>query len=1129
MLTRGIFSPEVSCRTTWKSKDHIPMQMRFSIVGVRPRRKSGEQRWAVAWSKVTPQEMAAYTKHMARGCKKLLKDVVSPSLLLSALSEMAKAAAKKLLPGGWRRISGELPKAVDKLVKEGKFEEAARAFKEHVRKRGHEDPWSVLHWIEGRQHGIPPPWPEVRESLRCKPPGKGEEFPEIVPSIINGDWVIDPEEVLSALRTCDGKRKMDVWGICPWMIMKVGKEAHAVVAKAFEAIMKTGMLPKGFGEVVRIPVPKGDGRFRPIDMSPILSRVYEKVLLTRTAQLRKSTMVHPDPDVESGNQLGFVKGMGAELCIGRIAARAKEAFLSKELQEVRISRGLGQPNVVRKLAPRQLLLIMDFKEAYPSTFFSAIRKAINENVADPALRRAIMQVLMGRDGKGLTVKLRGFDGKVKDTEKQQCGIAAGKVFGPIVWRWVIAPMISELNTKAKEWGRDLKGVRSVEAAMIADDCYLTAIGFEEGEMRQLVEKALIFVEEWGVSRGLVLSEKKCHYTVFSRAGKENAIFDASKADEGKKSIDPERDLRLTAISPTTKRPLREICELRPRATLFGVDFDVKMHMVDHTNKVVEEMLRAASRILVVRHLLSAKNAVILGNGLCPPPVGIEFWSVLPFLKKEGERKSKVLKRIDAARGRVARVALGVAPDTQLGSVLAEIGWDDIYRTARVRLTRACTIIRAAKPEIKANICITSLSTFKELNTATPTRLNPLLPHLWGTAMTSVPRGSVRFHGLGDSDVTAESSVAQRQAFNTARIEALRVSRTGPTWEVFSDGSVKMGDKGRCAGWAVKATPYLTSVRGAFDMDGPAGDLACSFSAEAAGILAGVTELRKKCVDIPGATVGRLQNVQWFTDSLSMVMMLARGPADQKNPWGCLIWNELLACSPHVQWDFVFIFSHCGVAESERVDEMAAQAAERYAGAQPPHGVWETDFVRNLTQCIPVSTNSSIRDQLREPPAGSANPNLVESVPLNKFTLPYTKERLLMSARLGNLKHGLLGRIHGQPDQCKWCKEYVLGDHGRAIIHVFTCGPFRQANPHIPPWTTALFTDPGKGASAVEAFLSRWTDGHESDEELGGYLPSDRRALATAEEDDDTEEPEDEGPSRTAAGTHDIRSFFKPRS
>jgi len=83
----------------------------------------------------------------------------------------------------------------------------------------------------------------------------------------------------------------------------------------------------------------------------------------------------------------------------------------------------------------------------------------------------------------------------------------------------------------------------------------------------------------------------------------------------------------------------------------------------------------------------------------------------------------------------------------------------------------------------------------------------------------------------------------------------------------------------------------------------------------------------------------------LVDSLSILLMLAKGCNAQTHEFGSKLWHLLLQIAQHRQIFCVFVYSHVGLGQQDIIDELADAAREADSASVEQHPLWQVDVVR----------------------------------------------------------------------------------------------------------------------------------------------------------------------------------------
>ena len=116
-------------------------------------------------------------------------------------------------------------------------------------------------------------------------------------------------ELLRILTSLDPYGGTDPSGVFPLVLKKVAGVMAGPLASVFRIMLQRGSFPSCWRVSHVTPVPKSPNspfakEYRPISITPVLSKVYEKLVASRLGRFLETAEVLPN------NQYGFRKGLG---------------------------------------------------------------------------------------------------------------------------------------------------------------------------------------------------------------------------------------------------------------------------------------------------------------------------------------------------------------------------------------------------------------------------------------------------------------------------------------------------------------------------------------------------------------------------------------------------------------------------------------------------------------------------------------------------------------------------------------------------------------------------------------------------------------------------------------------------
>lgn len=780
VLVRGVLGVRMRILPD-ASSDHAMIHMQFPWIGVRPLRRSGEPRWHVCWRKVTKGQMTLFRQRVSA----MVRKNRAPGTELYRIGCAITAAARDILPGGWGRRLGGLPRSVKKLIHQGHAAQAATAWKTYVRSL---PLWTRVRLLEGVAR-VPGTWDTVRAELLPKTPTEERmrlaldrhktsvgDTPPVQGTCDDSRMPAAPvtvREIREALRAAPRKRKADPWGLSPELWRQCDDTVLSWVAEICTEIFVTGLMPVAFELLFRGPVPKPSGGNRPVDVTLAISMMFERICLARIATTHG---VRHDPDVVSGGQFAFTRGLDTSYAVGRVVAAAQSVFGKVQ----RSFQTAGIDGRQENMQPRLGAVILDYQSAFPSVSHEAILAAVDRSCAVPYLRRAIQALMVGWDRTGLKIRLRSPRGKV-ELIQMWVGFAAGRGLCPLIWRWLVSECIPRSNEAIQKAmnGRQGSTGAILITQLVADDITILVEGFVPKEIGDALRKGVECWDDWGKSNGLMLSATKCHFSAFSQAQHGHIVdkleFALSRPqNEGFVRDREQREQR---------ERIRALCVKKQSIHLYGLPLDCRLNMTELVAGVVLNYRKAAARVLRVRSFLTAPEALMVGQAWASLPVAIAWWG--PLLKRS------VMQKIDKARAQVAREILNVHDSAGTEAVLLECGWGGIEKVATSRARSAFLRLSAMTPKIEGTDMMKSFLAERlqpaavaavehappPLEQAAPTRVQVARPALRATTTSTTRKRAVS--AQSSAPASTSSSQATLMQYFRPRSQSL-VEEVGGT-------------------------------------------------------------------------------------------------------------------------------------------------------------------------------------------------------------------------------------------------------------------------------------------------------------------------------------------------------------
>jgi ribonuclease HI len=477
--------------------------------------------------------------------------------------------------------------------------------------------------------------------------------------------------------------------------------------------------------------------------------------------------------------------------------------------------------------------------------------------------------------------------------------------------------------------------------------------------------------------------------------------------------------------------------------LLGVHFDKRMLFGTHA----EELITVCQRDLLLLKVLAryvplpGLRTIYMGRTLSKLLYSAEIWWPLLTDTRRQELSSLHMQ--------AARIISGTLLTAPTAACLAEAGLRQLDHLVRVQGIRsACKLVRFCDyPVLSALTAPADLTSYSSSYTTTfgstvrsiaahplPGPREPLLLEPPFPPYSTEHATNITFD-VSVGDVKKSSPISAKLAFNQAKI----ASSPAADAEIWPDGSVKH----------VASSPFVSSA-GAFILFRPGEDaikgggsasaLACSYTAEAIAVVKGLEAL----LALPPE--GRPRQCNFYTDSLSLLLALSRGPLRQRSHKVAGIWEMLLRAAATTKIHLAFVFAHCDLARNDEVDLLAKELADGPPLPSPP--IWVVDEARyHINQARFNHDSHWIADMGAFRSTHGPRYRMATLAPETILMAPSKfKGKWMFRSNyrtLAQLRTGVCPKLggwrHEVQEPCPRClQEGVLARGGRAVEHLFAC-------------------------------------------------------------------------------------------
>ena len=284
-------------------------------------------------------------------------------------------------------------------------------------------------------------------------------------------------EIRKLLQNLDEYGGVDSNGIFPSFFKRFSDIFAPKLAAVFRKLIQSGQFPDCWKVASITPLPKEGSScnpkdYRPISITPILSKVFERVLAHRLSSFIESEGVLPS------TQFGYRKGLGTTDALLTMSTDIQSAL--KEGMEVRA-------------------VAIDFSAAFDKVNHKGVLFNLQNIGVGGKFLDLCQSFLSGRQ-QYVTV-----DGCSSSTSRVHSGVPQGSVLGPLLFTLYTASLIAGL---------------SCSNIAYADDTTIYVIIPKPADRVRLAHELnndLLFIKQWCTQWGMTLNASKTKEMIFSRS------------------------------------------------------------------------------------------------------------------------------------------------------------------------------------------------------------------------------------------------------------------------------------------------------------------------------------------------------------------------------------------------------------------------------------------------------------------------------------------------------------------------------------------------------------------------------------------------------------------------------------
>ena len=264
----------------------------------------------------------------------------------------------------------------------------------------------------------------------------------------------------------------------PLFFKKIANEFSPKLAKIFRGLLASGSFPECWRSANVTPIPKGGSPtqfpsdYRPISITPILSKVYEKLIAKRLYKYVNSKNILPS------TQFGFRKDLGTSDAL---------LVLTQDLQRSLDTRAESR------------VISLDFSSAFDRVNHKALLYKLKLMGIDGPVFNIFKEFLTNRKQRVA------IDGSFSDYKPVISGVPQGSVLGPLLFILYTADMWNNLENKIVSYADDTTLYGEVKSPSLRTS------------VADSLNRDLSKIQSWCINWGMKLNPKKTYSIIVSRS------------------------------------------------------------------------------------------------------------------------------------------------------------------------------------------------------------------------------------------------------------------------------------------------------------------------------------------------------------------------------------------------------------------------------------------------------------------------------------------------------------------------------------------------------------------------------------------------------------------------------------